>query len=502
MGMEPWLKKRLAGFGMALLLCPLLLASWARQGSAEAESSSGGEYIAPRLPADADPYDPEHPELLQPEQLYAKSAILIEAESGDVIFEKEADERMYPASTTKVLTVLLGLGEGGVDAEEIVTMSGTAMDIPEDSSVIPMQEGETIKFKDLLFATMVRSGNEGANLIAETVAGNINDFVWLMNQEAVRYGCTDTHFMNPSGLHNNDHFTTARDMGKIARAAMQNKTFQEIAKTYTYSLPKSNLKKARVLVSGSDALLNPNIEDNEYYYRYAKGVKTGFHNFAGYCYIGAARNEEGVELISVVFYTTRSGRWTDTKKLMEYGFSQYVSMTPAQLYNQNPIVVETAGFSMADGDLGRLPLTIRPAAGAQEVSIVATRAELEARSRNLRQTVLIEYTRDFTAPIERGEVVGALTYYPMDGGAPVAYDLLAGRSIERRMNAPKTLNEIVEEVYGDPNPFPPFTIELLALALLPLMGGWILVRVLGRAFRRAGRRRKGRIPKPENRYFR
>jgi len=503
MGKGSWPGKRLAGLGLTLLLCPLFMGPGMMQGLAEAENSSGGEYIAPRLSADADPYDPKQPEQLQPEQLYAKAAILIEAQSGGMIFEKNADERIYPASTTKVLTALMGLtlgqeymGEGYMG--ETVTMSATAMDVPDDSSVIDLKVGETIRFQDLLFATMVRSGNEGANLIAEAVAGNINDFALLMNQEAAKYGCTGTHFVNPSGLHHNDHFSTARDMVKIAKAAMENETFQTIAKTYVYSLPRSNLRRDRVLVSASDALLN---RDNEYYYEYATGIKTGFHNYAGYCYIGSA-SKEGVELISAVFYTTRSGRWTDTKKLMEYGFSQYVSMTPMQLYNQNPIMVETVGFSMEDVDLGRLPLVVRLTEGTAEVSIVATQAEMENKSRNLRQTMLIEYTRDFAAPIESGEVLGRMSYFPEDGGAPVAYDLLAGRSIERRLNAPKTLQEIEEEVYGDPNPFPPFSGEFLALALSPFVGGFILIRVLMRIFRRTGRHKKGRVPKPENRYFR
>jgi len=500
MGKKPWLRKRLKGLGLALLLFPLLLAPRISQGLAEAEDSSEGRYIAPSLPADADPYDPERPEDLQPEQLYAKAAILIKADSGDVIFEKNPDERMYPASTTKILTVLIALTLGDMGAT--VTMSGTAVDLPEGSSVIPMQAGETINFRDLLFATMLRSGNEGANLIAETLSGSINDFALLMNEEAAKYGCTDTHFMNPSGLHHNDHFSTARDMAKIAQAAMENETFRSIAKTYAYSLPKSNLKKARVLISGSDALLNPNIEDNDYYYKYATGIKTGYHSYAGYCYVGSAENEEGVKLISVIFYSGRNARWTDTRKLMEYGFSQYVSMTPAQLYYQNPIVVETAGFAMEDENLGRLPLEIKLAEGSREVNIVATRTEMEARSRNLRQTVLIEYMRDFITPIEKGETVGTLTYYPTDGGSPVAYHLLAGRSIARRLNAPKSLDEIEAEVYGDSNPFPPFSGELLALALAPFAGGFILIRWLMRLFRRTGRHKKGRVPKPENRYFR
>ncbi len=458
------------------------------------------EYIEPRLPSDVDPYDPEHPEELAPEQLYAKAAILIEATTGEVIFEKNADQRMYPASTTKILTTLLGILMG--DMNQVVTLSETAGNIPDDSSTIKLDVGETIRFEDLLFATMVRSGNEGANLIAETISGNMNDFVALMNQAATDlYHCTDTHFTNPNGLHNDEHYTTARDMAKIAKACMENELFRKIAKVYSYSLPRSNLRGARVVVSASDALLNPNKEDNPYYYQYATGIKTGYHSRAGYCYIGSAE-KDGVELISVLFYTSRSGRWTDTKKLMEYGFSQFVSMTPQELYNENPIVVETSGFSMEDKELGRLPLQIKPREGTRTVNIVATKEEIGTMSRNLKQTVLIDYTRDFAAPIAAGETVGTLTYYPPDGGSAVVYDLVAGRSVERRMNAPKSIEEIEAEVYADPNPFPPFSLEFLGMILGPFVGLFIVIRLLLRLFRRTGRHKKGRVPKPGNRYFR
>lgn len=457
------------------------------------------KFIAPQLPSDVDPYDPEHPEELQEEQLYAKAAILIEAKSGEVIFEKNPDERMYPASTTKILTVLLGIMMGDMSAE--VTMTSTAADIPSDSSTIPLDVGETINFQDLLYVTLMRSGNEGANLIAEIISGNANDFSVLMNQAAAMYGCTGTNFVNPSGLPNNDHYSTARDMAKIAQAAMQNDTFRDMARIYTYNLPRSNLHRSRVLMSQSPDFLNPNLEGNEFYYPSAIGIKTGYHARAGYCYVGAAERD-GVELISVVLYTTRNGRWTDTKKLMEYGFSQFVSMTPLQMYNQSPVVVETSGFAMEDPDLGRLPLDIRAPEGTRQVHIVATRTEMDAMARNLRQTVLIEYTRDFNAPITQGEVMGKMTYYPTDGGSPVEYELLASRSIQRRVNAPKTLEEIEAEVYGDSNPLPPFSWELLIVGLSPFVGAFVAIRLLLRLFRRTGRHKKGRVPKPGNRYFR
>ncbi|MEA5144547.1 MAG: D-alanyl-D-alanine carboxypeptidase family protein [Candidatus Limiplasma sp.] len=458
-------------------------------------------YIAPELPSDALPYDPAHPENLTEDQLYAKSVILIEESTGEVIFEKNADEMMYPASTTKILTTLLGLQHGDMNAT--VTMDSVSANIPDDSSTIPLSVGETINFQDLLYATMVRSGNEGANLIAMAVYGSIGAFVDLMNQTALELGCTSTHFANANGLHDDSHYTTARDMAKIARVAMQNETFRNIAKTYSYRLPKSNLQRARVIMGNSDNWLNPN-EENEYYYPLATGIKTGYHARAGYCYVGSAE-KDGVRLISVLLYTSRYGRWTDSKKLMEYGFSQFMSVTPLDLYQMNPSVVETSGYAMDDAQLGRLQLDIQPMADTRTVSLVATRTEVETLARNLKQAVLIEYTRqNFAAPITQGEAFGTMTYYPADGGSPVVYQLVASRSIARRENAPLSIEEIETATYADPNPFPPFSVEFALIAASPFLGLFILIRILMRVFHRDGGRpgKKGRVPKPTNRYFR
>lgn len=477
------------------LLCAVLLTFFSSFALAEEV-----RYIAPSLPSDVTPYDPEHPEDLDEDQLYAKSAILINAATGDVIFEKDADAIMYPASTTKILTVLLGIMMG--DMSQTLYLSDTAMyGIAEGDATMDLEIGESINFQDLLYGTFVRSANEGANLIAEAVSGSVGAFVQVMNEAAAMYGCTSTHFVNPNGLHDDAHYSTVRDMAKIAQAAMQNETFREIAKTYTYSLPESNLHRPRVLTHSSRRFFNPSLEENEYFYEYANGIKTGFHSRAGYCFVGSAE-KEGIELISVVFYTSENGRWTDTKKLMEYGFSQFVSMTPQELYLENPIIVETAGFSLDDPGYGRLELGVQAQTGSRGVYIVATKDEMASMARNLRQTVLIEYTRDFVAPITQGEVLGTMTYYPEDGGSPVTYDLTATRSIQRRENAPLSLEEIEALVYADPNPFPPLDAELVMMILLPVGGVFLGFRLLMRLFRRTGRHRKGRVPKPRNRFYR
>lgn len=457
------------------------------------------KFVAPTLPSGAEKYDADHPDNLIGDMLYGKSAILIEETTGEVIFEKNADDLMYPASTTKVMTLILGIELGDMNA--VVTARDYSYELPSDASLIPIQAGEEINFRDLLFATAIRSGNEGAILIAETIAGSVPAFADLMNQKAMEIGCVSTHFVNPHGLHDPAQYTTARDLSLIAQYAMRNETFREMARTISYPLPKSNLSRSRKLTNPNDFYLNPDREDNTaYYYSYGTGIKTGFTNAAGYCFVGGA-TKQGVSLISVVLYSRSMARFTDTKKLMEYGFSQFISVSPVELYGMNPITVETSGFSRSDTNLGRLPLYLQAGPETRPVNIVGTKDKIDTMARNLRSLVLVEYTRDFQAPIQAGEVVGTMTYIPEGGGAVSVYNLVASRTVERREDAPKSLEEIVAETYADPNPFPPFSIELLGMALLPVGGIALLVWVILKLTHRTGRRKKLRAPKPANRFY-
>ena len=481
-------KRLLAGLlAVLVLLCTA---------SALAEETA---FVEPTLAPDATPYDAEHPEILEDDMLYAPSVILIEASSGDVIYQKNADQVMYPASTTKILTVLLGIQLG--DMNQTVTVSETAMQLgDEDATTMGLEVGEEINFHDLLVGTLIRSANEGANVIAETISGSIADFVDLMNRTAEAYGCTNTHFANPNGLHDPNHYTTARDMAIIAREAMKNETFREIAATLSYPMPQTNKQRARTLTLRDNSFMTPGTEDNpnKYYYPYGIGIKTGFTNAAGYCYVGAAE-KDGVELISVVLAAGQRGRWADTIKLMDYGFSQYVNVTPIDLYAMNPITIQTTNYSLSDSDMGRLALLCQPADPTKTASITATQEQVETMAENLRYTCLITYTRDFVAPIAAGEVMGVMTYFDENGNA-VDYNLTASRAIAMRENAPKTLEQIVAETEADPNPFPPLTVELALYLALPVVALGLLIFLLRKLFRRRHIRNR-RVPKPTNRYL-
>ena len=451
----------------------------------------------PTLSPDAVKYDPEHPEDLMPDQLYAASAVLMTLDKGEVIFEKDPDTIRYPASTTKILTVLLAImfiDED--DLNEKVTVSETAVNVPEDSSTMYLKAGEEVRLIDVLYGTMLLSANDGANVIAEAVSGDIPHFVDLMNETAAAFGCENTHFVNPHGYHDDNHYSTARDIAIISREAMKNRTFRTIAGTVTYQLPRTNKQRARTITTKSEYMLQGTEENpNKYYYEYANGIKTGSHSHSGYCFAGSA-SKDGVDLVSVVMFTGKRARWADTIKLMNYGFSQYVSVTPADLYNMNPITIETSNYSTSDSNRGKVRLLCSPKEGS--AVIVATKAEIKRMADNLTDYVFIQYTRDFQAPVTAGEEIGTMTYFP-EKGDPVVYSLRAERNVDQRDNVPKTLEEIIAETYADPNPFPPFSFELAMILFSPAL---VLILITGLIIYRNKKRKAHRMraPRPVNRY--
>ena len=452
----------------------------------------------PTLSPEAAAYDAAFPENLEPDQLYAASAVLITADKGEVIFEKDPYTIRYPASTTKILTVLLGITMVD-DLYQTVTVSDTAMDIPADSSTMGLHAGEEIRYIDVLYGTMLVSGNDGANVIAETVSGSIPAFVELMNETAALFGCEHSHFVNAHGYHDDDHYTTAYDMALITQQAMKNELFRTIAGTVTYAIPRTNLQKARTLTTKSEYMLSGSEEKpNKYYYPDATGVKTGSHSHSGYCFVGSA-SRDGVDLISVVYFTGRRARWADTIKLMNYGFSQYVSVTPLTLYQMNPITIETSNYSTSDGNRGHIQLICKSRPDTVPTSIVATKTEINQMAARIQDTLLIQYTRDFQAPIEAGEIMGSITYFP-ESGEPSVYDLVASRSVAVRENVPKTLEQIEAETYSDPNPFPPLNLYFIATMLWPffVLG---LVFFLLRLLRKRIKIKSKKTPKPVNRYL-
>lgn len=452
----------------------------------------------PTISSSADKYDPEHPELLEPDQLAAYSALVMEESSGEIIFEKDIDRPLYPASTTKIMTVLLGILCCELDEE--VTVSYNAINVGDpDATMIGLDEGEIITMEDLLYATLLRSGNDGANAIAEHVSGSISAFVNLMNTTARDLGMENTYFVNPHGLHDPRHVSTARDLAILARYAMSNETFRKIANTRVHSIDKTNTHRQRSLTTRHRIMLETySGEKNSYYYEPMTGIKSGSHSMAAYCYVGSA-SRDGVDLISVVMCSGRYDNMRDTKKLMEYGFSQFTSITVSDLYRENPIKVYTSGYSLDDQGLGELVLSAVPVDPSKTPLITVLNKDIESLSKSMRDMMLIQYTRDLVAPITAGEAVGTMTYIIPTTGEVVEYNLLASRTVPERTDLPPTLAEIAAMTDADPNPFPPLTPEVILILLSPFILTAILIFVVWLIIRQY-KRFYARLPRNRNRY--
>ena len=454
----------------------------------------------------ADEYDENYPELLSEGHLTASSVILIEADTGRVIFEKNPDQRMYPASTTKILTVWLALtmGESLEDGLETrLPLSENAVNLAPDESSAKFAAGENVRLIDLCYAAILVSGNDAATAIAEGLGGSVESFAGMMNEAAYALGCYSTHFVNANGLHDENHYTTARDLATLSRIAMQNEDFRMIVSTPSYTLPKDNIYRARAIVNGNNFVAESKDENKKNrYYPDSTGIKTGTTSAAGNCLVASA-TRDGVSLIAVVLGSTSdTSRYEDAIKLMNYGFSQYLSTSIAEIYLRNPRVVDIRGFDLSDPQVGRLSLEIRlQSTGVSDV-IVTSREEMEYWVQNFSSYTVTEFTRELQAPITQGEVMGTLTYYN-ESGQPLIYDLVASRSIAAREQLFPSLDQLIADAENDPNPFPRITVELVALYLvLPVLSVIAAVRLLKALFRLIRKRKKVKAVKPTSRYYR
>ena len=241
-------------------------------------------------------------EIVSSKTVQAKAAILVDMDTDYVMYDLNAHEKMYPASITKVMTAALTLdavSEGKLSLDEIITAGPTAWQgLDTSSSNQNIQVGEQMSVKDLLYCLMVASANEAANILAVAVAGSIDNFVAMMNAKAAELGCTGTHFVNPDGMPDNDHYTTAYDLYLIGKYAMQNETFRTIVKTPEYYVEPTNMNGNRRHFFNTNGLLS-NKKYAGYYSENCIGIKTGSTDSAGYCLLSAAE-KDGQRLIAVV----------------------------------------------------------------------------------------------------------------------------------------------------------------------------------------------------------
>lgn len=273
-----------------------------------------------------------------------KAVYVVNANTNTVLYEKNAHERVYPASITKLMTAILTV-EKFKNLDQKITVTHQDIDplYGTSSSSAGLIPGEVLTVKQLLNCLLVHSANESANVLARAVAGNVDDFVAMMNQKAKELGALDTHYANPHGLHDPNHYSSAYDVYLIARYAVKDQTIKEIVAQRSYKLPATNKHGPRTLVN-SNLVLNPG---KPYYFRYVKGIKTGTTTPAGTCLVSYAENDG-----YTYFCVTMGGpkkpdntnvAFADTKKLYQWAFKSFQLKTLVDIKEpQAPVKVDFA----------------------------------------------------------------------------------------------------------------------------------------------------------------
>ena len=317
----------------------------------------------------------------------AASAILVDADSGRVLYEQNADAKMLIASTTKILTALVAIREG--DLSQVVTVKREAT-LTEGSSMY-LKEGEQLTLETLLYGLLLCSGNDAAVAIADAVGGSQAGFVKLMNETARELGMEHSSFANPNGLDDEDHYSTARDMAKLACAAVNNETLMRIASTRTVTIGGRTMTNHNKLLSYMDGCI---------------GLKTGYTKAAGRTLVSCAERN-GQRLVAV---TLQDGNdWADHQALYEYGFATYPARRAAVLGQE----------------IGRAPVqggqcdTVSLVAAASFSWPVAAGERLETR---------IDLDEPLAAPVKAGTQVGEAVFL-LDGAEVGRVDLLCGETV-------------------------------------------------------------------------
>lgn len=381
--------------------------------------------------------------------LTSRAAILVEVSTGRILYEKNSTKQMYPASTTKIMTAILVLEN--CNLSDTVTVSESALsNIPSGYVTCNLQVGEEISVNDLLYALMIESANDAAYVLAEHVAGSVDAFADMMNAKAKELGCTGTHFVNPNGIHDDRHYTTAYDLYLMAAYGMKNETFRTLVSATSYTLPATNkYPNADRSFSTTNQLLNS--KSTNYYYKYATGIKTGFTTEAGPCLV-AESSRDGLDFIAVVLNSgkDKNARFTEAKKLFNYGYDNY---TLTKIIEKDSIV-DSIEIENATKETKDLDLIID-----NSITII-NKKDLDVNQ------IIPEITlkENLKAPIASGEKVGTIKYKVDD--IEYTANLLAG-------------SDVVEKTY--------FEIALVVLGIVLLL---IAFRLLKRKKSKNRRRKK------------
>ena len=340
----------------------------------------------------------------------SKEVVLMDANTGNIIYSKSENEKAYPASTTKIMTVLLAveaIEAGKVALTDSVTAGNNiTADLSEDGSTSGIVPGETMSLENLLYCTMLSSANEACNIIAEYIGGDRATFIGMMNSRAQELGCTGTHFANTHGLPDYNHYTTPSDLAKIAHEAYTHPLFMQICNTVKKTVPATNVSPERNL-SNTNGLINTESELYPgYYYEYAAGMKTGHTQDAGYCLVSTA-TKNGMTLLCVVMGgqgvervdSTEYTNFTDSIKLYNWAFENY---SYRDILETSDLVKDVPVKMGRDADF----VTVHPQDAVR--ALMPNDEDNSSFEQNI--TIYSEQSgEELVAPIEAGQVLGEIT---------------------------------------------------------------------------------------------
>jgi D-alanyl-D-alanine carboxypeptidase (penicillin-binding protein 5/6) len=360
-------------------------------------------------------------------EIVGGSAILFDIHSGEVYFSKNPQAKSYPASVTKIMTLIVALENA--DLEDQLTLTGDIADIDSASSKAGFYIGEVLTFEDVLHGLMLPSGNDAANAVAIHVSGSLEGFVELMNQKAAELGMKDSHFMNAHGLHDENHYTTAADMQKLLSYCYGNEAFKKIVSTWEYEIAPTNKNEDGYKFCNGNLLLSPDA-NQQFRYPAATGVKTGFTNEAGNCLVASAEQGQ-MALGTVTFNSTNMDKWRDVIKMFYYGFENFAQLPLADLMQQyRPESLTLENVSGDDPLGGRLTLNFEP----YESGVYKdTKSNAQMIGDNLEKIDIVkQYNMDIpAAPVENGDVLGTYKFV-LAGKVLQEGDLVATRTVEAK----------------------------------------------------------------------
>ncbi|HHW31892.1 MAG TPA: D-alanyl-D-alanine carboxypeptidase [Clostridiaceae bacterium] len=407
-----------------------------------------------------------------PLNIEAEAYILMDIKSGQVLCEKDSEnKKLYPASTTKIMTAIVALENSTLDT--MMTASQAAVyDIGKDGMNIGIMPGEVLSLEQLLHALLIVSANEAANIIAENVCDTRQEFIDLMNKRAQELGAKNTHFVNANGMHDNNHYTTAKDMALIAKHAMNIPEFREIVSKTEYTPIATNKHPSWPTLYSSNKLLRF-YNDSELFE--VTGIKTGYTGPAGFNLVSSGKNNEGMELLSVILGVSASDNkdsvYKYSRQLLEYGFENY----SIQSLVRKGQVIKTVQVDPGTGT-------------AEDLNIVADNsisAVLPVENYNASLNTKEYIKPRIEVPVYKGDILGYLEY-ENNGITLGRVNLVASKTIEKVI-LEKTSTEKIKEVFTNP-----VFLKVAKISTCVIIGFALLrftLRRISRRYRRRVRRR-------------